>query len=157
MNDAREAYGEVFLVVQDSAVATIHVNRRSPGWSVHVFQIEQPNHITLFPNHGFAAPGTLENARRLATKAALENIAEVLDRDVEHGGSVVRVVAHEIQTDPGNFEGYVEAVDGEGFVTDKLLTTLAGRSYQTSQEAVEIGKVGLTRVAGVDADGKILI
>lgn len=157
MNDAREAYGEVFLVVQDNAVATIHVNQQSPGWSVNVFKIDQPSHTTLFPNHSFVASGTLENARRLGTKAALDNFAEVLQRDVEHGGWIVRVVAHEIQTDPGNFEGYVEAIDQDGFVTDKLLATLAGRTYQTSHEAVEIGKVGLKRVAGVSADGKILI
>ena len=157
MNDARESYGEVFLVVQDNVVATIHVNRRSPGWSVHVFEIQQPDQTTLYPSHGFAALGTLEDARRLGTEAALERIAEVLRREVEHGGSVIRVVACEIESDPGNYEGYVEAVDHGGLVTDRLLATLAGRTYQAPQQAVDMGKLGLRRVNGVSADGKIFI
>jgi hypothetical protein len=157
MNDSREAYGEVFLVCQDNIVATIHVNRRPPGWTIHVFEVQQPNHTTLYLDRAFAADGTLENARRLGTEAALKSIAEVLRREVEQGGHVVRVVAHEIVADPGNYEGYVEAIDRDGFVTHKLLATLAGRTYQTPQQAVEIGRTGLKRVVGVSANGEILI
>ncbi|MGH8038920.1 MAG: hypothetical protein ACRES5_05670 [Pseudomonas sp.] len=157
MNEIREASDEVFLVCQDNVVATIHVNRSPPSWSVHVFEIQQPNHTTLYLDRGFAAVGTLEDARRLGTEAALKSIAEVLHREVDQGGHVVRVVAHEIANDPGNYEGYVEAIDRDGFVTNKLLATLAGRTYQTAQQAVEIGRTGLKRVVGVSEDGEILI
>jgi len=156
MNQAQEGYGEIFLVCQDDVIATVHVDEREAGWSVHVFEVQQPERKVVHFSRGFAVAGLLEKARRLGTEAALEQIAVVLDREAGVGGSVLRVVAREIPTSGKNYEAYVEAIDAEGQVSDHLLVTVAGRDRQTLLEAVDLGRTGLKRVVGVSPEGKIL-
>ncbi|WNH52822.1 hypothetical protein [Stenotrophomonas oahuensis] len=156
MNEEHEAYHEAFLVCQDSVVATVYVDERDGGWSITVFQVQLPDTSIVHLNRAFGVPGPLAEARSFGTEVALAQIADVLHRGPEGGGSVLRAVPKETAAGAGNFEGYIEAVDGDGFVTDALLVTLVGRHYQTAKEAVEVARRGLARVVNVSAEGKIL-
>ncbi|MGG6314658.1 hypothetical protein ACQ5SB_00055 [Stenotrophomonas geniculata] len=156
MKRSNEGYGEVFLVVQDGVVATVHVEGRGTYWSVCVFEVALPTSTVVHAGRGFSVVGLLSEARRQGTFAAIEKIADGLRRGTGQGGPVLRVVAKERAGQPLGYDGYIEVVDRIGDVTDYVLVTMVRRDDQTLQEAVELARRGLADIPGVDAEGKFV-
>lgn len=157
MKRSNDGYGEVFLVAQDGVVATVHVDGRGAYWSVSVFEVALPTSTVVHVGRGFPVVGLLSEARRQGTSAAVEKIADGLRRGTAQGGPVLRVVAKERAGQPPlGYDGYIEAVDRNGDVTDNVLVTMVRRDDQTLQEAVELARRGLADIPNVDAEGKFV-